>query len=81
MKRRYCEQCDMRELTENAIAAQKSAHDAQIARIVKSDTDIINGLLRKIDALYLLLEEQREHCDDKGEQRGNYIHNCQDMNF
>lgn len=81
MKRSHCEQCDMRELTGNAIAAQKSAHDAQIARIVKRDTDIINGLLREIDALYLLLEEQREHGDDKGEQRCNYIHNCQDMSL
>lgn len=70
--------CDNEELKKRLNAAQ-AAHDAQLARIIKQDTDIINGLLRKIDALYLLLEKQSDHCDDESADSGQYIHNSQNM--
>lgn len=73
-----CENC---EKLEHELRSRKAFHDMIMSRTIKRDTDIINGLLKEIDALHLLLEEKSKNSDDKGEQCCEYIHNCQDMHF
>lgn len=73
-----CENCEM---LERRLWAARDLHDRIMSRTIKRDTDIINGLLREIDALHLLLEKKSENSDDKSEQCREYIHNCQSMNF
>ena len=81
-----CDRCrKVRELREQAaelersLEAEAAAHAAQLGRAIKRDTDVINGLLREIDALYLLLQKQRDHGGEDGGHGEDYIRNCQDM--
>lgn len=76
-----CERCERLESMKRIIDRLQAAADAQIGRIVKRDTDIINGLLREIDALHLLLEKQRNDGNGKGEDECDYIQNCQNLRF
>lgn len=76
-----CEHCEKLEIAKRTIDGTRAATDAQIGRIVKRDTDIINGLLREIDALHLLLEKQRNDGNGKGKDGCNYIQNCQNVHF
>ena len=76
-----CEHCERLESMKRTIIGAQAAADAQIGRIVKRDTDIINGLLREIDALHLLLEKQRNDGNGKGEDGCNYIQSCQNFRF
>lgn len=76
-----CEHCEKLEIAKRTIDGARAATDAQIGRIVKRDTDIINGLLREIDALHLLLEKQRNDGNGKGKDGCNYIQNCQNVHF
>ena len=76
-----CERCERLESMKRTINKTLAATDAQIGRIVKRDTDIINGLLREIDALHLLLEKQRNDGNGKGEDGCDYIQNCQNVHF
>lgn len=76
-----CEHCEKLEIAKRTIDGTRAATDAQIGRIVKRDTDIINGLLREIDALHLLLEKQRNDGKGKGKDGCNYIQNCQNVHF
>ena len=74
-----CEHCELVRRWEDRYKAARMAHDAQLGRVIRRDTEIINGLLREIDALYLLLEKERNHGNDEREQDEQYIYNCQDM--
>lgn len=76
-----CERCERLESMKRIIDRLQAAADAQIGRIVKRDTDIINGLLREIDALHLLLEKQRNDGNGKGDDGCDYIQNCQNVHF
>lgn len=73
-----CEQC--RELEER-LKWSKKAHDAQMGRLIRRDTEIINGLLREIEALHLLLQKQSNHGSGRSDDGEVYVHNCQDMNL
>ncbi len=73
-----CENC---ERLKRELWAAKDLHDRIMSRMIKRDTDIINGWLREIDALHLLLEEERKNGNGESERRCEYIHNCQSMNF
>ena len=71
-----CEHC--REL-EDRMKWNEMRHDAEMGRLIRRDTEIINGLLREIDALHLLLQKQGDHGGDSCNEGNVYIHNCQDM--
>lgn len=55
-------------------------HDQLYCKRIKIDTDIINGLLREIDALHLLLEKERKASGNSGDEGHDYISNCQSVN-
>lgn len=76
-----CENCEQYEKLKHSYELAGMARDAQIGRIVERDTKIINGLLREIDALYLLLQKQGKNGDSGGNDGGDYISNCQNMHF
>ena len=69
----------MVEALQSSLAAERAAGTAQLGRTIKRDTDIINGLLREIDALHLLLEKQGNNGNESGGNGDSYIRNCQDM--
>lgn len=66
---------------ENTIEAIRATHDAVLARTIKRDTDVINGLLREIEALHYLLDKQCKNGNEQGENGSSYIYNCQDMHI
>lgn len=73
-----CENCER--LKKELWLVQRN-NDMLLSRRIKRDTDIINGLLREIDALHLLLEKQSQDGNNEGEDSCERIYNCQDMNF
>lgn len=76
-----CENCEQYRKLKNSYELAGVARDAQLGRIIERDTKIINGLLREIDALYLLLQKQGEDGDSGSDDGGDYIGNCQNMNL
>ena len=78
MADKKCKRCQ--EL-ENTIDAIRATHDAIFARTIKRDADIINGLLREVEALHYLLDKQRNDGGNQGESGNGYIYDCQNMNI
>lgn len=83
-----CESCktvarlkEQIETLENSKRSDERLHDFELGIVVKRDTDIINGLMREIEALYLLLEKQSQNGDEQSEDGGAHIHNSQNMRF
>ena len=63
------------------LAAMEMMHDRQLAKVIKRDTDIINGLLREIEALHLLLQKQGNEGNDGGDDSCPQISSCQNMSL
>lgn len=76
-----CEHCERCEELKKRLAMNEFQHDRLYCKRVKQDTDIINGLLKVIDALHLLLEKQGEDGDQHGDDGGAHIHNGQNVNL
>lgn len=71
----------LEEYYETRLKSQEELMTRDFVRHVKCSTDIINGLLREIDALHFLLEQERKNRDQQSDEGDRHTYKGQYMRF